>query len=52
LRSEGARNVREHLEPGDHFVTRIESGGLVTVRFEDGIERKLILEYAPLERLG
>ena len=24
----------------------------VTVRFEDGNERRLMLEYAPLERLG
>jgi hypothetical protein len=33
-------------------VTRIESDGTVTVRFaEDGSERRLMLEYAPLERL-
>jgi hypothetical protein len=24
----------------------------VTVRFEDGNERRLMLEYAPLQRLG
>ena len=30
----------------------IEAGGVVTVRFEDGSERRLMLEYAPLERLG
>jgi hypothetical protein len=24
----------------------------VTVRFADGVERRLILEYAPLERLA
>jgi DNA helicase-2/ATP-dependent DNA helicase PcrA len=34
-------------------VTRIEPGGLVTVRFaNDGSERKLMLEYAPLEKIG
>ena len=25
--------------------------GVVTVRFEDGVERRLMLEYAPLERI-
>ena len=34
-------------------VTRIEAGGLVTVRFaKDQSERKLMLEYAPLEKIG
>ena len=34
-------------------MTRIEPGGLVTVRFaNDGSERKLMLEYAPLEKIG
>ena len=33
------------------IVTRIEAGGVVTVRFEDGSERRLMLEYAPLERI-
>ena len=37
---------------GTGIVTRIEPGGVVTVRFEDGSERRLMLEYAPLERLG
>ena len=33
-------------------MTRIESGGLVTVRFaKDASERKLMLEYAPLEKI-
>jgi DNA helicase II / ATP-dependent DNA helicase PcrA len=41
-----------HSTLGTGIVTRIESGGLVTVRFEDGSERKLMLEYAPLERLA
>ncbi len=41
-----------HSTLGEGVVVRIESGGLVTVRFaEDGSERKLMLDYAPLERL-
>jgi DNA helicase-2/ATP-dependent DNA helicase PcrA len=40
-----------HQSLGTGIVTRIEAGGLVTVRFEDGSERKLMLEYAPLERI-
>jgi DNA helicase-2/ATP-dependent DNA helicase PcrA len=43
-------NVR-HATLGTGIVTRIEAGGVVTVRFEDGSERRLMLEYAPLERL-
>ena len=42
-----------HGSLGEGVVTRIEPGGIVTVRFErDGTERRLMLEYAPLERLG
>jgi DNA helicase-2/ATP-dependent DNA helicase PcrA len=41
-----------HGTLGTGIVTRIEAGGVVTVRFEDGNERRLMLEYAPLERLG
>jgi ATP-dependent DNA helicase UvrD/PcrA len=41
-----------HSTMGTGIVTRIEPGGVVTVRFEDGSERRLMLEYAPLERLG
>jgi DNA helicase-2/ATP-dependent DNA helicase PcrA len=41
-----------HSSLGTGIVTRIEAGGVVTVRFEDGSERRLMLEYAPLERLG
>jgi DNA helicase-2/ATP-dependent DNA helicase PcrA len=44
-------NVR-HGTLGTGIVTRIEPGGVVTVRFEDGAERRLMLEYAPLERLA
>ena len=41
-----------HSTLGTGIVTRIEAGGVVTVRFEDGSERRLMLEYAPLERIG
>src|SRR5215212_10033765 len=41
-----------HGTLGGGIVTRIEPGGVVTVRFEDGAERRLMLEYAPLERVG
>ena len=42
-----------HGSLGEGVVTRIEPGGLVTVRFaNDGSERKLMLEYAPLEKIG
>ena len=42
-----------HETLGEGIVTRVEPGGVVTVRFagEDS-ERRLMLEYAPLERLG
>jgi superfamily I DNA/RNA helicase len=40
-----------HESLGSGIVTRIEPDGVVTVRFEDGAERRLMLEYAPLERL-
>jgi DNA helicase-2/ATP-dependent DNA helicase PcrA len=45
-------NTVRHSTLGVGIVTRIEPGGVVTVRFEDGSERRLMLEYAPLERLG
>jgi len=36
---------------GEGFVTAGEAGGVVTVRFaSDGSERRLMLDYAPLER--
>ena len=41
-----------HRRSAPGIVTRIEPGGVVTVRFEDGNERRLMLEYAPLERIG
>ena len=41
-----------HGTLGEGVVTRIEPGGVVTVRFAgDTTERRLMLEYAPLERL-
>ena len=41
-----------HSTLGEGVVVQIESGGLVTVRFaDDGSERKLMLDYAPLEKL-
>jgi ATP-dependent DNA helicase UvrD/PcrA len=44
-------NVR-HSTLGEGVVTRVEPDGVVTVRFaEDGTERRLMLEYASLEKL-
>jgi DNA helicase II / ATP-dependent DNA helicase PcrA len=41
-----------HGSLGEGIVTAIEAGGVVTVRFaEDGTERRLMVEYAPLERM-
>ena len=42
-------NVR-HSTFGEGVVTRMEPG-IVSVRFADGSERQLALEYAPLERI-
>jgi DNA helicase-2/ATP-dependent DNA helicase PcrA len=45
-------NVR-HGTLGEGVIVRIEAGGLVTVRFRaDGSERKLMLDYAPLEKIA
>jgi DNA helicase-2/ATP-dependent DNA helicase PcrA len=42
-----------HETLGEGVVTRIEHGGIVTVRFEgEDAERRLMLDYAPLERVG
>ena len=38
-----------HGTLGEGVVTQIEAGGVVTVRFADGSERRLMLDYAPLE---
>jgi DNA helicase-2/ATP-dependent DNA helicase PcrA len=41
-----------HASLGEGVVTRVEVGGVVTVRFaSDGAERRLMLDYAPLERI-
>jgi DNA helicase-2/ATP-dependent DNA helicase PcrA len=41
-----------HQTLGEGVVTGIEAGGVVTVRFAgDGSERRLMLDYAPLEKL-
>ncbi len=63
----GAREIRPRedapsLVPGDSVrhgtlgegvVLRVEPGGVVTVRFaDDGAERRLMLEYAPLEKIA
>jgi DNA helicase-2/ATP-dependent DNA helicase PcrA len=42
-----------HETLGEGVVTAIEAGGVVTVRFAaDGTERRLMLDYAPLERIA
>ena len=41
-----------HETLGEGVVTSIEAGGIVTVRFAaDGSERRLMLDYAPLEKI-
>src|SRR5437588_3242439 len=40
-----------HSTLGTGIVIRIEGDGVVTVRFEDGSARRLMLEYAPRERV-
>jgi len=41
-----------HGTLGEGVVVRVEAGGVVTVRFaDDGSERRLMLDYAPLEKL-
>jgi DNA helicase II / ATP-dependent DNA helicase PcrA len=48
----GTGDSVRHSTLGEGVVVQIEPGGLVTVRFaDDGSERKLVLEYAPLEKL-
>ena len=42
-----------HGTLGEGVITRMEAGGVVTVRFaNDGSERKLMLDYAPLEKIA
>jgi DNA helicase-2/ATP-dependent DNA helicase PcrA len=40
-----------HQTLGEGVVTDIDAGGVVTVRFQDGSERRLMLDYAPLEKI-
>jgi DNA helicase-2/ATP-dependent DNA helicase PcrA len=41
-----------HASLGEGVVTAVEAGGVVTVRFaSDGSERRLMLEYAPLDKI-
>jgi DNA helicase-2/ATP-dependent DNA helicase PcrA len=41
-----------HQSFGEGVVTGIDAGGVVTIQFEDGSERRLMLDYAPLERIN
>ncbi|MDH4101767.1 MAG: UvrD-helicase domain-containing protein [Thermoleophilia bacterium] len=42
-----------HGSLGEGIVTGMEPGGVVTIRFaEDGTERRLMVEYAPLEKVS
>ncbi len=42
-----------HASLGEGIVTAIEPGGVVTVRFgDDGSERRLMVDYAPLEKIA
>jgi DNA helicase-2/ATP-dependent DNA helicase PcrA len=42
-----------HQTLGEGVVTAVEPGGVVSVRFAgEGADRRLVLDYAPLERLG
>ncbi|MCW2975895.1 MAG: UvrD/REP helicase [Actinomycetia bacterium] len=43
----------KHGTLGEGVVLRMEAGGVVVVRFAgDGSERRLMLDYAPLEKIG
>jgi len=43
----------KHSTLGEGVVVGIEQGGVVVVRFaDDGSERRLMLEYAPLEKIA
>ncbi len=41
-----------HQSLGEGVVTAIDVDGVVSVRFEDGSERRLMLDYAPLEKIA
>jgi DNA helicase-2/ATP-dependent DNA helicase PcrA len=40
-----------HASLGEGIVIAVEPGGIVTIRFEDGSERRLMTDYAPLEKI-
>jgi DNA helicase-2/ATP-dependent DNA helicase PcrA len=44
-------NVR-HASLGEGVVIAVEPGGIVTIRFGDGSERRLMTDYAPLEKIA
>ena len=39
-----------HASFGDGVVTGAEPGGVIVVRFDDGKERKLMADYAPIRK--
>ena len=39
-----------HASFGDGVVTGTEPGGVIVVRFDDGKERKLMADYAPIRK--
>jgi DNA helicase II / ATP-dependent DNA helicase PcrA len=42
-----------HQTLGEGIVTAVEPGGVVSVRFAgEGVDRRLVLDYAPLERIA
>ena len=47
----GTGDSVRHQTFGEGVVIGIDAGAVVTIRFEDGSERKLMLDYAPLEKL-
>jgi DNA helicase-2/ATP-dependent DNA helicase PcrA len=48
----GTGDSVRHQTFGEGVVIGIDGGAVVTIRFEDGSERKLMLDYAPLEKLS
>jgi DNA helicase-2/ATP-dependent DNA helicase PcrA len=48
----GTGDSVRHQTFGEGVVIGIDAAGVVTIRFEDGSERKLMLDYAPLEKLS
>jgi len=48
----GTGDSVRHQTFGEGVVIGIDAGAVVTIRFEDGSERKLMLDYAPLEKLS